>query len=403
MHILILVDEGVARNYEQIRKYIGLTDQDFMNTLATIYIGFEIKHFEINNERIKLNLTIVRMEGMFGREKYFRLYCSGSSMRGKADGVIIIYDISDKKSLDKITEWIQMVRKIAVHIPILLVGYKADLDKREISTREAMKIKEKFNLSEFFEIPTKISESKTNILGELVQLLSKKLEYKINKYLTLKLEYGKIYIYVNGVRFLQCIRLALKIPIETIPNYNEVDSIDEAAEVYDKYVWDNRIIEGLDPIKYTNDPHSITPEQEFWGHCSNLQAWVEFNYDTRIMFRNMAFPLLKELARAGDPQARRAFREEIAMRLESGHPSVVEYLIQENYLQYLSKEELKTVIESSPVVYNLLKKRNYKHWGFDSTNLDLNFLLREEKELDYNFLNKMISLLRKKKKEKNNI
>ena len=146
------------------------------------------------------------------------------------------------------------------------------------------------------------------------------LTYKVNDYITLRLEHGKTFIYVNGTRFYQCIRLVLNIPKTTIPDYEEINSIDEATEVYDKYIWQNRIIGGLNNIRPIHDPHSITPEQEFRGHCSNLQAWVENNYDTRILFRNLTFPLLKELVNAGDPKAKKVFKEEIAMRLESGYP-----------------------------------------------------------------------------------
>ena len=35
----------------------------------------------------------------------------------------------------------------------------------------------------------------------------------------------------------------------------------------------------------------ITPKQEFWAHCSNLQTWNENYYDTRLIHTNLAFPL----------------------------------------------------------------------------------------------------------------
>ena len=47
----------------------------------------------------------------------------------------------------------------------------------------------------------------------------------------------------------------------------------------------------------------IAPEEEFWGYCSNLQTWVEHDYDTRLLHSNIAFPLLGRISRAGDKQA----------------------------------------------------------------------------------------------------
>ncbi|MFX1375197.1 MAG: leucine-rich repeat domain-containing protein [Promethearchaeota archaeon] len=169
--------------------------------------------------------------------------------------------------------------------------------------------------------------------------------FKANDYITLKLEHNQTYIYVKGTRFLQCIRLVLDIQKDNIRDYDEIDSIDEAADIFKQSLWQNRIVEGpmARPSRFQNE--TITPEQEFWGHCSNIQAWVEHDYDTRILYRNMAFPLLRELTRQGDPKARRVFKEEIAMRFASGHPTVIQYLINEGYLQYLDSEELDSLIE----------------------------------------------------------
>lgn len=160
-------------------------------------------------------------------------------------------------------------------------------------------------------------------------------EFKINHHLSLRLENDSTYIYVDDKRFLQCLRLVLTIPKHDLSAYDEVDSIDEAASLY-KSLYKNKIYEGpsISPI---------SPEEEFIGHCSNLQAWAENDYDTRILHSNLAFPLLRELTNAGDPIAQRVFKEEIAKRLQSGYEPVKEYLINEGYLDYLSKEELETI------------------------------------------------------------
>ncbi|MFX0105728.1 MAG: zinc ribbon domain-containing protein, partial [Candidatus Hodarchaeota archaeon] len=102
-----------------------------------------------------------------------------------------------------------------------------------------------------------------------------------------------------------------------------------------------------------NQSHDITAEQEFWGHCSNIQAWVEHDYDTRILMSNISFPLLRELVKAGDPMARKVFKEEIALRLESGYPSVVQYLLNQGYIRYFTPSEFKTVLESTELIKSL--------------------------------------------------
>lgn len=138
-------------------------------------------------------------------------------------------------------------------------------------------------------------------------------EFKVNEYITLKLERGKTNIYVKDQLFNQCKFLMLNIPVSKISSFDEIESIDEAAEKLDA------------SLEATSQ--NIDPETEFWGHCSNLQAWEENNYNTRLLHRNLAFPLLKRLFEVGDPNAIRVFKEEICKRLESGNPVVLQYLL----------------------------------------------------------------------------
>jgi len=179
------------------------------------------------------------------------------------------------------------------------------------------------------------------------------LEKVINEYITIKLANGRSFIYVKGRRFIQCIRLILNIPKYDIPRYDEIDSIDEAAKLYTTHIHQNRIIGGRMGVFGPNQRVNITPEQEFWGHCSNIQAWVEHNYDTRILMSNISFPLLRELTKAGDPQAKKVYKEEIALRLESGYPSVVQYLLTQGYIQAFSPEEFKTILEATDLIKNI--------------------------------------------------
>ena len=58
-------------------------------------------------------------------------------------------------------------------------------------------------------------------------------EFKVNKFITLKLEGEHTNIYVDGVLFQQCKFLILNIPIEKVSSFDKIDSIDEVAEKLD--------------------------------------------------------------------------------------------------------------------------------------------------------------------------
>jgi len=149
-------------------------------------------------------------------------------------------------------------------------------------------------------------------------------EFKINKYLTLKIESARTNIYVAGERFIQCKSLLLDIPIKELRRLKGLESMDEITEEFELSEHKGIYIE---------------PRTEFWAHCSNLQAWYENNYDTRLLHRNLSFPLLHSLTKAGDPLARQVFKEEIATRLDTGDNNVVSFLVNEHFVDFLDRSQ----------------------------------------------------------------
>ena len=172
-------------------------------------------------------------------------------------------------------------------------------------------------------------------------------EFKITDVITVRLEDKKVVIYINGEQFKQCRFLLLNIPFDHIVPLEEIQSIDEAAEELSSYLEQEGLAFEL----------GISPEVQFWAHCSNLQVWAENGYDTRILHSNLSFPLLKKLTKLGDPLAKKVFSEEIAKRMERGYFPVIEYLINEGYLDYLKDDEFLTLVESSNFnIPNLMEK-----------------------------------------------
>lgn len=173
--------------------------------------------------------------------------------------------------------------------------------------------------------------------------------FKINNYITVKLEQNDTVIYLSGERFRQCKSLVLNLKKNNFQKYDNITSIDEISEKFE-------IEENIDNLSL-----DISPEIEFTAHCSNLQAWAEYDYDTRLLHSNLAFPLLKELTKRGDPLAQRVFKEEIAKRLDEGVPTVTKFFIEEGFINYLDKEELLFSIlipEELDLIQNIETKTN---------------------------------------------
>lgn len=144
------------------------------------------------------------------------------------------------------------------------------------------------------------------------------LSFKVSNFLTLRLEEGWTILYVNGEEFIQCKGLFISNP-HLYDNIASVDDIEsEVIQEENKFV--------------------ISPEEEFWGHCSNLQVWFEHNYDARLLHSNLAFPLLKKLAEIGDITASKKLKIEIMERFAEGSESTREYLVESGFIDYLSEE-----------------------------------------------------------------
>jgi hypothetical protein len=154
-----------------------------------------------------------------------------------------------------------------------------------------------------------------------------KKEFRINKLISLRLVDNKTILYIKDREFKQCKILLLNVPASEVVSSQDIKSMDEAAERLDSSMME-----------------SIDPEMEFWGHCSNIQAWVENNYDTDFLHRTLAFPLLKILSEEGDKLARQKFKEEIARRYKYGNYTVQAFLFEEGYTSYLSRDDILTGI-----------------------------------------------------------
>ena len=350
--IIILGNESLGKaNFIQ-KSFPNLLNSDQKMTFG---VDFYSKTINIDNKKIKVQIWD------FGGEERFRFllhqYCKG------ANAAFFVYDITNRLSLDHLPDWTQIIREHAGDIPIMLIGSNLDLKEfRAVSRDEGILAAKKYNLSSFIELSSKTGQNVEKAFEVMTEILFERYnpveiipkspkirELKINDYLLLKLENDRTNIYVGGKLFHHCKYLLLDIPINKIREYDELKSIDEAAERLDSSMEREKL-----PKSY------LSPETEFWGHCSNVQAWYENHYATNLLHRNLAFPLLKTLVNAGDPLAKKVFKDEIAIRFESGYPSVVLYLIKQGYLDYLNEEELNILFESSKFLENL------PNWYFES-------------------------------------
>ncbi|XP_048187746.1 ras and EF-hand domain-containing protein isoform X3 [Perognathus longimembris pacificus] len=100
------------------------------NTSATLGVDFQTKTLIVDGEQ-----TILQLWDTAGQERFRSI---AKSYFRKADGVLLLYDVTCEKSFLNVREWVDMVED-ATHetIPIMLVGNKADL--RDTAAAEGQK------------------------------------------------------------------------------------------------------------------------------------------------------------------------------------------------------------------------------------------------------------------------
>jgi hypothetical protein len=265
-------------------------------------------------------------------------------------GVIILFSNSDKEKIEKTKGYYQDIVDYCGDLPLMIIGINFHFNEQQKTFLEinfgkltdyigfyelTLEKKQNYNqaLSTFAQLlikKSKINEEFKNLLKEKPKNL-----FKVNNFIELKLEKDdrhknkyRTNIYINGVKFVQCKYLAFQINRQDLKEFEHINSIDD-MEQKDR---------SRDFLKL-----EISPEEEFWGHCSNLQAWADNDYDTSLLHRNLAFPLLKKLARLGDPIAKKVFKKEIISRIEEGNKVVVKYLYQKHYLEFFSEEEIEAL------------------------------------------------------------
>ena len=100
---------------------------------ATLSIEFKIKTIKINSTTI----CDLKIWDTCGDEKYFSI--TNNYFRD-SQGIILVYDITSKKSFLDLSKWLNLIKQIEGNSNIILVGNKNDLkNQREVSLNEAKK------------------------------------------------------------------------------------------------------------------------------------------------------------------------------------------------------------------------------------------------------------------------
>ena len=158
---IILVGESDVGKTSLIRRY---TNNIFnSNHLETIGIEFYSREERINNKIIQ-----IKFWDTAGQEIFHSLT---KNFYRKADGIIIVYDITNKESFERVQDWIKSVydnTETYKEIQMIIVGNKIDLEEmREVRKEDGLKIGKYYEI-DFFEASAKNAEGVNNFMIKII-------------------------------------------------------------------------------------------------------------------------------------------------------------------------------------------------------------------------------------------
>ena len=173
INIITLGDSSVGKSCFILRYTDHLFESSHLTTLG---IDYKTKIVELPNKK-KIHINFFDTAG---QERYKSI--SVNTIK-KANGVLLMYDITNKDTFESISNWMDnIIIQKGKEFPIILLGNKCDLeDKRKVTKNEGEEFAKKYNLS-FFETSNKTGLNVEEASLKLVNLILEKKD-KVNELL----------------------------------------------------------------------------------------------------------------------------------------------------------------------------------------------------------------------------
>ena len=160
--ILILGDSSVGKTCFLTRY----ADDRFEGThIATTGMDYKLKNITLENGKtVKLQIWDTLGQDRF--RSITKNYYKG------AHGIILIYDITERKTFESVSNWVKTIRDEADEkVVIVLAANKSDFEeKRQVSKEEGEKLAQDLNLT-FFECSAKDNKNINETFDDLVAKL----------------------------------------------------------------------------------------------------------------------------------------------------------------------------------------------------------------------------------------
>ncbi len=152
LKVLMVGDSGTNKADIMLRLCSDSNYSDNSSFITTIGVDFKIKLLQVDETVVKLQIWDTA-----GQERFRAItstYYRGSS------GIMLVYDITNEKSFQNLSKWLEEIRQHADNnVNIIVLGNKCDLtDHRQVSTERGRQFAAEEGLK-FLEVSAKTAEN----------------------------------------------------------------------------------------------------------------------------------------------------------------------------------------------------------------------------------------------------
>ena len=161
---LMLLGDSTVGKTSILKRYSK--NQFNPNYISSIGVDFETKYIKVGKKTINLQIWDTA-----GQERFKVI---AKNYYNKSDGFIIVYDITNKKSFDSVSNWVEQIKESATNDnKNIILGNKCDLEnERKVSKIEGDNLA-KTHKCKFFEVSAQngknIDKSFLSIIQNILQ------------------------------------------------------------------------------------------------------------------------------------------------------------------------------------------------------------------------------------------
>ena len=107
------------------------------------FLGLEFLEEHLSTVGIEKMSSVIELES--GEKVKIKLWdtageerfrCISVNTLKSSQAAVVVFDLTNKDSFERVTDWLKEIREFSTKIPIVLFGNKSDLEKKEVTQEE---------------------------------------------------------------------------------------------------------------------------------------------------------------------------------------------------------------------------------------------------------------------------